>query len=222
MEKADEALPISIQSSNSQQKRRSFDPKKRTLATKNKRNCLETKQCLCDRINQMQHAIPAAREAQRAIAMTPLFWEKVVLGGDVIRTARMLFKPSASRPHLTQCWWIWPATKNWNQQKTVFLKCHLPDCFFSHWGIRAHGSLRAPDWKRIYQIAPKKKRLTYLHPNHGLWKTPLLPFSPPWIRLSASGPSSGKPLTSQVAWISPTVSTEVTTKPKTNGKKAGG
>lgn len=127
MEKADEALPISIQSSNSQQKRRSFDPKKRTLATKNKRNCLETKQCLCDRINQMQHAIPAAREAQRAIAMTPLFWEKVVLGGDVIRTARMLFKPSASRPHLTQCWWIWPATKNWNQQKTVFLKCHLPD-----------------------------------------------------------------------------------------------
>ena len=114
--------------------------------------CLETKQCLCDRINQMQHAIPAAREAQRVIAMTPLFWEKVVLGGDVIRTARMLFKPSASRPHVTQCWWIWPATKNWNHQKTVFLKCHLPDS------------------------SQKKKRLTYLHPNHGLWKTPK--FSP--------------------------------------------
>ena len=48
----------------------------------------------------MQHAIPAAREAQRVIAMTPLFWENVVLGGDVIRTARMLFKPSAKRPHL--------------------------------------------------------------------------------------------------------------------------
>lgn len=160
--------------------------------------CLETKQCLCDRINQMQHAIPAAREAQRVIAMTPLFWEKVVLGGDVIRTARMLFKPSASRPHVTQCWWIWPATKNWNHQKTVFLKCHLPDS----------------SKKKTANISPSKP--------WPLENSKILPFSPPWIRLSASGPSNGKPLTSQVAWISPTVSTEVTTKPKTNGKKAGG
>ena len=117
-----------LHSNNSQQKNYLLTLKKEHWPQKTTREkCLETKQCLCDRINQMQHAIPAAREAQRVIAMTPLFWEKVVLGGDVIRTARMLFKPSASRPHLTQCWWIWPATKNWNHQKTVFLKCHLPD-----------------------------------------------------------------------------------------------
>ena len=46
----------------------------------------------------MQQAMPAAREAQRVMAMTPLFCEKVVLGGEVMSTAMMLFKPSAKRP----------------------------------------------------------------------------------------------------------------------------
>lgn len=105
------ALPISIPTYDiSQQKRRSLNLKKEHWPDKTREKCLETKQCLCDRINQMQHAIPAAREAQRVIAMTPLFWENVVLGGDVIRTARMLFKPSASRPRLTQRCWIWQTT----------------------------------------------------------------------------------------------------------------
>ena len=37
------------------------------------------------KISQKQQAMPAARDAQRVMAMTPLFWEKVVLGGPPAR-----------------------------------------------------------------------------------------------------------------------------------------
>ena len=50
------------------------------------------------RMSQRQQAIPAALEAQRVMAMTPLFCEKVVFGGEVMSTAMMLFKPSANKP----------------------------------------------------------------------------------------------------------------------------
>mmetsp|Transcript_20047 Transcript_20047/g.50030 ORF Transcript_20047/g.50030 Transcript_20047/m.50030 type:complete len:235 (-) Transcript_20047:900-1604(-) len=49
-------------------------------------------------MSQNAQANPAAREAQRVITMTPLFWEKVVLGGHVMRAAMKEFSPSASRP----------------------------------------------------------------------------------------------------------------------------
>jgi len=41
---------------------------------------------------------PAEREAQRVSAMMPLFWEKVVLGGEPMRHATMELTPSARTP----------------------------------------------------------------------------------------------------------------------------
>ena len=40
------------------------------------------------RMSQKQQAMPAAREAQRVMAITPLFWEKVVLGGPPARAEK--------------------------------------------------------------------------------------------------------------------------------------
>mmetsp|Transcript_54216 Transcript_54216/g.172089 ORF Transcript_54216/g.172089 Transcript_54216/m.172089 type:complete len:219 (-) Transcript_54216:1052-1708(-) len=54
------------------------------------------------RISQMAHEMPAAREAQRVRAITPLFWEKVVLGGVVMKPAMKELIPSASRPPWTR------------------------------------------------------------------------------------------------------------------------
>mmetsp|Transcript_40069 Transcript_40069/g.111372 ORF Transcript_40069/g.111372 Transcript_40069/m.111372 type:complete len:341 (-) Transcript_40069:641-1663(-) len=54
-----------------------------------------------NRINQQAHAKPAARDAQRVSAMTPLFCEKVVFGGEVKTAAKRELMPSASRPPCT-------------------------------------------------------------------------------------------------------------------------
>ena len=45
---------------------------------------------------------PAAREAHRVSAITPLFWEKVVFGAVVISAASRELHPSASRPPCTR------------------------------------------------------------------------------------------------------------------------
>ena len=57
------------------------------------------------RISQKQHAKPAAREAQRVILTTPVFCEKVVLGGVSARQARIELTPSASRPPWMRVLW---------------------------------------------------------------------------------------------------------------------
>ena len=47
-------------------------------------------------MSQKQQAMPAAREAQRVMAITPLFWEKVVLGGPPARAEKNT--PMSARP----------------------------------------------------------------------------------------------------------------------------
>ena len=54
------------------------------------------------RINQNAHAKPADRDAHCVSEMTPLFCEKVVLGGLVKRQARNELTPSASNPPCTR------------------------------------------------------------------------------------------------------------------------
>lgn len=49
-------------------------------------------------ISQQAQARPARRDAHRVRAITPLFWEKVVLGMLVPRAARKLEIPSPRRP----------------------------------------------------------------------------------------------------------------------------
>ena len=49
-------------------------------------------------MSQKAHANPAARDAQRVSAMIPLFCEKVVFGGDVIRHAKNLTTGSLHLP----------------------------------------------------------------------------------------------------------------------------
>ena len=53
-------------------------------------------------ISQKAHEKPTEREAQRVRAMSPLFCEKVVLGGEPKRAARSELRPSARRPPWTR------------------------------------------------------------------------------------------------------------------------
>ena len=54
------------------------------------------------RINQNAQAKPAARDAHCVSWITPLFWENVVLGGDVKSAASSELTPSASSPPWTR------------------------------------------------------------------------------------------------------------------------